>query len=89
LRAAVAIGDCNVECNDDFGNEIQSAFDLTVPETPPDPLDRLGKASTSLAINLRGVGPARGRLRDVLNAHRGMKPVQYMMGWTGPGGFAE
>jgi hypothetical protein len=58
-------------------------------ETPPDPLDRLGKASTSLAIRLRGVGPARGRLRDVLNAHREMKSVQYRVGWTGAGGFAE
>ena len=76
---------CSVHCNDGFGNEIQSAFDLTMPETPSDPLDRLGEASTSLAISLRGVGPARGRLCDVLNPHREVEPVQYMMssdrGW--------
>jgi hypothetical protein len=68
-----------VHCNDGFGNEIRSAFDLTMPQTPSDPLDSLGEASTSLAISLRGVGPARGRLCDVLNPHREMKPVQYMM----------
>ena len=67
----------------------QSQFDLTMPETPSDPLDRLGEASASLAISLRGVGPARGRLCDVLNPHRQMKPIQYMMGRTGAGGFAE
>jgi hypothetical protein len=64
-------------------------FDLTMPETPSDPLDRLGEAITRLAIRLRGVGPTRGRLRDVLNSHREMKPVQYMMSWAGAGGFAE
>jgi hypothetical protein len=80
---------CNAHCNDGFGNEIQSAFDLTMPETPSDPLDRLGEASTSVAISLRGVGPACGRLGDVLNPHREVEPVQYMMGWTGAGGFAE
>ncbi len=80
---------CSAHCNDGFGNEIQGAFDLAMPETPSDPLDRLGEASTSLAISRRGVGPARGRLRDVLNPHRQMKPVQYMMSWTGAGGFAE
>ena len=30
---------CNAHCDDGFGNEIQSAFDLTMPETPSDPLD--------------------------------------------------
>jgi hypothetical protein len=49
------------------------ARSLTMPETPSDPLNRLGEASTSLAIRLRGVGPARGRLGDVLNPHREMK----------------
>jgi hypothetical protein len=43
---------CNVHCNDGFGNEIQSPSDLTMPETPSDPLDRLGEASTSVAIRL-------------------------------------
>jgi hypothetical protein len=60
-----------------------------MPETPSDPLDGLGEASTSPAISLRGVGPARGRLCDVLNSHREMKPVQYMMSRTGAGDFAE
>ena len=78
-----------IDDNDGFGNEIQSAFDLTMPETPSDPLDRFGEASASLAISLRGVRPARGRLCDVLNMHREMKPVQYMMSRTGAGGFAK
>jgi len=65
---------CSIYDNDGFGNEIQSPFDLTMPETPSDPLDSLGEARTSLAISLRGVGPTRGRLCDVLNPHREMKP---------------
>jgi hypothetical protein len=65
---------CGIYNNDGFGNEIQSALDLTMPETPSDPLDSLGEASASLAISLRGVGPARGRLCDVLNSHRKMEP---------------
>jgi hypothetical protein len=32
-------------------------FDLTMPETPSDPIDGLSEASTSVAINLRSVGP--------------------------------
>jgi hypothetical protein len=43
-----------------------------MPETPSDPLDRLGEASTSLAVSFCGGGPARGRLCDVLNPHREM-----------------
>src|SRR5664279_930419 len=61
-----------------FANEIQSASDLTMPETPTDPFDRLSETSTDLAISLGGVGPTLGRLRDVLNPHREMKPIQYM-----------
>jgi len=80
---------CNAHCNDGFGNEIQSAFDLTMPETPSDPLDSLGEASTSLTISLRGVGPTRGRLCDVLNPHREMKPVEHVMSWPRTGRFAE
>ena len=52
--------DCYVYCAGGLGNEIQSPFDLTMPETPSNPLDRPGEASTSLAISFRGVGPARG-----------------------------
>ncbi len=71
---------CNVYCNHGFSNEIQSAFNLTMPETP---------SSTSLAVSFRAVGPARGRLSDMLNPHREMKPVQYIMRRTEAGGFAE
>jgi hypothetical protein len=78
-----------IDKNDGFGNEIQSAFDLTMPETPADPLDGLAEAGTSLAVSLRGVGPTRGRLCDVLNPHREMEPVQHMMSWAGAGGFAK
>jgi hypothetical protein len=80
---------CGNYDSDGFSNEIQSAFDLTILETPSDPLDRLGEAIASLAISLRGVGPTRGRLSDVVNSHREMKPVQYMINRTGAGGFAE
>src|ERR1700709_2561201 len=60
-----------------------------MPETPSDPLDRLGEASASPAISLRGVWPVRRRLCDVLDAHREMEPIQYMMGRTGAGSLAE
>ena len=46
-----------------------------MPETPSDALDRLDEANTNLAISLRGVGPTRGRLGDVLNPHREVEPV--------------
>ncbi|WP_158930989.1 hypothetical protein [Acidisphaera sp. S103] len=60
-----------------------------MPETPSDSFDRLGEAGTSLAISLRGVGPTCGRLGDVLNPHRDVEPIQYMVSRTGAGGFAE
>jgi hypothetical protein len=41
---------------------MRSSADLTMPETPTDPFDRLGEVSTRLAIALRGVGQALGRL---------------------------
>jgi hypothetical protein len=37
-----------------------------MPETPTDPFDRLGEASTCLTIRLRRIGPDHGRLCDVL-----------------------
>ena len=60
--------------NQGFANQIQRAPDLAMPKTPADPFDGLGEASASLAITLRGVGPALGRLCDVLNPHREMEP---------------
>ena len=75
--------------NRGFSYEIQGAFDLTMPETPSDPLDRLGEASASLAISLRGVRPARGCLCDVLNPHREVKPVEDVTSWARAGGLAE
>jgi hypothetical protein len=46
--------------SDRFINEIQRSLDLTMPQTPADPLDGLGEASSSMAICLRRVGPALG-----------------------------
>jgi hypothetical protein len=60
-----------------------------MPQRPADPLDGLGEAGTSLAIRLRGVGLAFGRLSDVLNPHREMKPVEDMVSWTRARGFTE
>ena len=60
-----------------------------MPETPTDPLDGLGKASASPAIILRGVWPALGRLCDVLNPHRDMKPIEHVVSWTRARGFTE
>jgi hypothetical protein len=56
-RRRLIVG-CNDQRNDGVGNEIQSAFDLTMPETPTDPLDRLGEASTAL----RSVSVVSGQL---------------------------
>ena len=80
---------CGIHSNDGFGDQIQRTLDLTMPETPTDPFDGLGEANAGLAIALGRVGSVRGRLSDVLNPHREMKPVQYMMGRAGAGGFAE
>jgi hypothetical protein len=55
---------------------IQRTLDLTMPETPTDPFDRLGEASTGLTTRLRPIGPAHGRLCDMLNPHREMEPVE-------------
>src|ERR1700733_4925156 len=69
---------CNAHCNDGFDNEIQSAFDLTMPETPSDPIDRLGEASISVAIMLRGSGAAScrpgGRLCRAILDHLHHRP---------------
>jgi len=75
-----------VHCGKSFVDEIESAPDLTMLKTPPDPLDRLGKANTGLTITLRDIPPT---LSHVLNSYRQAKPVQYMMGWPGAGRFAE
>jgi hypothetical protein len=37
---------CGIHSHDGFGDEIQDTLDLTMPETPTDPFDRLGEAST-------------------------------------------
>jgi hypothetical protein len=87
-RGKQRCGTGGVHCSESFVDEIKSAPDLTMPETPTDSLDRLDKTSTGLAITLRGIRPALGRLGNVLNSHRQMKPVQHMMGWTGAGRFA-
>ena len=60
-----------------------------MPETPSDPLDCLGDAGSSVAISLRRIGPAHGRLCDVLNPHCEMEPVEHMASWARTGGFAE
>jgi hypothetical protein len=60
-----------------------------MPQTPADPLDGLGEAGTSLAIRLRGVGPAFRRLRDVLNPHHEMKPIEHVVSWTSAGDCKE
>ncbi len=65
------------------------ALDLTMPETPTDPFDGRGEASTGLTLGLRRIGPVHGRLCDVLNPHREMEPVEHVIGWPGTGGFAK
>ena len=93
LRAAAVL--CSVwsavaiHGDDGFGDEIQGTLDLTMPETPTDPFDRLGEPSTGLTIRLRRIGPAHGRLCDVLNPHREMEPVEHMVSRPRAGGFAE
>src|ERR1700733_8506059 len=78
---------CGIHSHDGFGDEIQRTPDLTMPETPTDPFDRLGEASTGLTICLRRIGTAHGRLCDVLNAHREMEPVEHVMSWPRAGCF--
>ena len=52
-----------------FANEIKSPPHVTVPETPMDMLDGVGKAGSFLTLGQPGVRPALGGLSDMLNAH--------------------
>jgi hypothetical protein len=61
-----------------FVDEIHSPLDLTMPQTPTDPLDPGGKGSACRAIGGRGVRPAFGRLSHGLDPHGKMKPIQNM-----------
>src|SRR5271157_65490 len=65
-----------------FADEIESPPHLTMPETPMDMLDGVGKASTFLTLGQLGIRPALGGLSDMLNAHGEMKPIQYVPGRT-------
>jgi hypothetical protein len=57
-----------------FSDELKAASNLPMPEPPADPLDRFGTADASFALLCRDVGPALGGLRNMLDAHRKMKP---------------
>ena len=50
-------------------DQIHSPLDLTVPQSPADPLNRLGEASAASSVCLARGGPAPNRLGDVLNPH--------------------
>jgi hypothetical protein len=60
--------------SDRFAKEIQCSPDLTMPQTPADPLDGLGEGGHQPGDPAPWVGPALRRPRDVLNPHREMKP---------------
>jgi hypothetical protein len=48
-------------------DKLEAAADLSMPEPPADPLDRVGKAHACLAILCRGVRPTLGRLSNMLD----------------------
>ena len=56
-------------------DQINSPLDLTVPQSPADPLNRLDEASTASSVCLARAGPAPNRLGDVLIPHGQMEPV--------------
>ena len=55
---------------------------LAVPQAPADVLNSIAKAGAFLAVLIGHVRPAFDGLGDVLNTHRKVKPVKYMMRWT-------
>ena len=72
-----------------FANKIESPSHLTMPETPMDVLDGIGKASTFLTLGRRVRRPALGGLSDVLDAHREVEPVQDVLGRANAGGLSQ
>src|ERR1700728_2926862 len=67
------------ERHDGFADELEAAADLSMPEPPADPLDRFGKAAAGFVFLRRSVGPALGRLGNMLDTHRKMKPVEHVV----------
>src|SRR5271165_6469246 len=72
----------SLELHQGFADEIESPPHLTMPETPMDMLDCVGKAGTFLTLGQLGIRPALGGLSDMLNAHGEMKPIEYVVGRT-------
>ena len=64
-------------------------LDLTVPQTPANPIDDFNQIRARPAIVRGDVRPAFGRLVNMLNPHRKVKPVEHMMGWARTGRLAE
>ena len=75
----LVVGD-TVERDQRFANEIEGPSGLAVPQTPANPTDDFNEIRTPLAIVRGNVRPAFGRLINMLNPHRKVKPVKHMMG---------
>jgi hypothetical protein len=84
----LAVGD-TVERDQRVANEIEGPSDLAVPQTPANPIDDFNEIRTRLAIVRGDVRPAFGRLINIVNPHRKVEPVKYMMSRARTGRFAE
>jgi len=71
-----------IECRQGIADEIEGPLDLAVPQTPADVLHGIGETGAFLAVFIRNVRPAFDHLRDMLNAHRKMEPVEHVTGRT-------
>jgi hypothetical protein len=60
-----------------------------VPQTPANPIDDSNEIRTRLVIVRGDFRPAFGRVINMLNAHRKVEPVKYMMSWARTGRFAK
>jgi hypothetical protein len=80
----LAVGEI-VEHDQRFADEIEGPSDLTVPQTPANPIDD----SNQIRARPTRIGPAFSRLVNMLNPHRKVKPVEHMMGWARTGRLAE
>src|SRR3954454_12052597 len=68
-----------VERRHGFSDELEAASDLSMPEPPADPLDGVRKARACFAILCRDVRPTLGRLGNMLDTHRKVKPVEHVV----------
>jgi hypothetical protein len=68
-----------------LSNQVERPLDLAMPQSPSDAFNGVGEQSAAPPILVGRDRSAAGRLRDALNSHRQMEPVQHVTcrAWAG------